>query len=292
MAEIIIETATPVAIEVDGTLRGPKGDTGDTGPQGATGATGAQGIKGDTGDTGPQGAPGTGTGDVVGPAGATDDLPVVFNGITGKLIKSKTYAAFKTLLVLVKGDVGLGNVDNLQQQPLDADLTTIAGLTATTDNIMQSVGSAWASRTPAQLKSTLALAKGDVGLGNVDNTSNATERAAVRTLTNARVNPRETTITSSSTPTPDSDATDIFTVTALAAAPTFAAPTGTPVQGQRLLIRIKDNATARVLTWNAIYRAMGTALPGTTVISKTMYLGFIYNFTDTKWDLVSLALEA
>jgi hypothetical protein len=54
-------------------------------------------------------------------------------------------------------------------QPVDADLTTMAGLTATTDNVIQSVGSAWASRTPAQLKATLALAKGDVGLGNVDN---------------------------------------------------------------------------------------------------------------------------
>ncbi|MFA7264906.1 MAG: hypothetical protein WC054_01100 [Candidatus Nanopelagicales bacterium] len=58
-------------------------------------------------------------------------------------------------------------------QPVDSDLTTIAGLTATTSNVIQSVGSAWASRTPAQLKATLALAKGDVGLGNVDNTSDA-----------------------------------------------------------------------------------------------------------------------
>ena len=60
-------------------------------------------------------------------------------------------------------------------QPLDSDLTTIAALTATTDNVVQSVGSAWASRTPAQLKTTLALAKGDVGLGNVDNTADASK---------------------------------------------------------------------------------------------------------------------
>lgn len=49
---------------------------------------------------------------VAGPASVTDDLPAIFDGTTGKLIKSKTYAAFKTLLALVKGDVGLGNVDN------------------------------------------------------------------------------------------------------------------------------------------------------------------------------------
>ncbi len=51
-------------------------------------------------------------GAVIGPASVTDDLPAIFDGTTGKLIKSKTYAAFKTLLSLVKGDVGLGNVDN------------------------------------------------------------------------------------------------------------------------------------------------------------------------------------
>lgn len=49
---------------------------------------------------------------VAGPASVTDDLPAVFDGTGGKTIKQKTYAAFKTLLALVKGDVGLANVDN------------------------------------------------------------------------------------------------------------------------------------------------------------------------------------
>src|SRR5262245_20673307 len=43
-------------------------------------------------------------------------------------------------------------------QPLDSDLTTIAGLTATTNNILQSVSSAWASRTPTQVTATLDAA--------------------------------------------------------------------------------------------------------------------------------------
>jgi len=100
---------------------------------------------------------------------------------------------------------------------------------------------------------------------------------------------RISTITSSATPTPNANSTDVFTVTALAAGATFAAPTGTPAEGQMLIIRIKDNATARTLAWNAIYRASSDlALPTTTIISKTLYLGFIYNFTDTKWDLLAL----
>ncbi len=40
-------------------------------------------------------------------------------------------------------------------QPLDSDLTTIAGLTATTDSFMQAKSSAWASRTVAQVSTDL-----------------------------------------------------------------------------------------------------------------------------------------
>lgn len=140
------------------------------------------------------------------------------------------------------------------------------------------------------------------GLVKASGTSNMTAVTApsgtvvgtsdTQTLTNKRVDPRSTTIASSSTPTPDGDASDIFTVTALAAGATFAAPSGTPVNGQRLVIRIKDNGTARTLAWNAIYRAIGITLPTTTVISKTMYLGMFYNSADTKWDVVAYAIEA
>lgn len=40
-------------------------------------------------------------------------------------------------------------------QPLDSDLTAIAGLTATTDNFIQSKSSAWTSRTPTQVAADL-----------------------------------------------------------------------------------------------------------------------------------------
>jgi hypothetical protein len=110
-----------------------------------------------------------------------------------------------------------------------------------------------------------------------------------QTLTNKRITLRIGTEASSATSTPDSDAYDQWNVTALAAADAFAAPSGTPTDGQKLMIRIKDNGTARALTWNAIYRA-GTdiPLPTTTVISKTMYIGFVYNAADSKWDLIGV----
>ena len=109
------------------------------------------------------------------------------------------------------------------------------------------------------------------------------------TLTNKRITTRVNTITSSATPTPAWDSTDEFIVTALAVNATFAAPTGTPTDWQVLLIRIKDNATDRTLAWNTIYRASSDlALPTTTIISKTLYLQFVYNSADAKFDLLWL----
>lgn len=51
------------------------------------------------------------------------------------------------------------------KQASDADLTTIAGLTATTDNFIQSKASAWASRTPTQVTADLIAMVGDSGAG-------------------------------------------------------------------------------------------------------------------------------
>lgn len=53
------------------------------------------------------------------------------------------------------------------KQPLDSDLTAIAGLTPTDDDIIQRKAGAWINRTMAQLKTDLSLTKSDVGLSNV-----------------------------------------------------------------------------------------------------------------------------
>jgi len=108
----------------------------------------------------------------------------------------------------------------------------------------------------------------------------------------SHADPRSVSIVSNGALTPNSDTTDIFNVTALAENATFTAPTGTPANGRRLLIRIKDDGTPRSLSFNSIYRAVGITLPTTTVNNKTIYLGMFYNSADTKWDVVAYALEA
>ena len=101
--------------------------------------------------------------------GVTGTLPVA-NGGTGVTTSTgtgSTVLSNSPVLVtptgIVKGDVGLGNVDNTSDATKDAAATTLTNKTIT---------------------SPLGLVKGDVGLGNVDNTSDATKDAATATLTN------------------------------------------------------------------------------------------------------------
>jgi hypothetical protein len=137
------------------------------------------------------------------------------------------------------------------------------------------------------------IVKGDVGLGNVDNTSNATERAAVRTLSNARITPRVTTVTSSATPTFNTDTTDLLTIVALATAITSltSSMTGTPANGDKLLVRVKDDGTARAIAHGASFVSSGIAtMLTTTVISKTHQELFVYDSVLAKW--VCMAVDA
>ncbi len=115
-----------------------------------------------------------------------------------------------------------------------------------------------------------------------------------QTLTNKRTTARVTTISSSGTPTINTDNCDAVTITALAAAITSMTTnlSGTPVDFDRLMFRIKDNGTARAITWGASFLAKGVALPTTTVISKCLTVGFIWDAVASVWGCVASAQEA
>lgn len=95
-------------------------------------------------------------------------LPVA-NGGTGGTSAS---AARTALGVAIGADV----------QAFDADLSTLAGLTATTDNFIQSKSSAWASRTVAQVSADLqatGLVTDAVGFRAIPQNSQGTAYTAV-----------------------------------------------------------------------------------------------------------------
>jgi hypothetical protein len=179
----ILENTNSEPPSVNWDLLAAKGDDGETG------ATGPQGDPGEDGATGPPG-PNTvttatttnitgllkGNGSVVSAAVAPTDFVATGDS---RLSDARTPLAHTH----PQSDVTNLVSDLAGKQPLDSDLTTIAGLTATTDNFMVAAASAWASRTPAQAKTSLVLVKADVGLGNVDNTSDANKPISTATQT-------------------------------------------------------------------------------------------------------------
>ena len=120
-------------------------------------------------------------------------------------------------------------------------------------------------------------------------------RATTDTLTNKRITPRIGTVTTTGTVTPTGDTADQYNVIATGTL-TIAAPSGTPTDGQKLMLRIKNNGTvvSQAVTWtttSGAYRVIGTTLPTTTSSNATTgvaYVGCVYNSSDTFWDVLAV----
>jgi hypothetical protein len=175
-------------------LQGPRGFTGDTGP---TGPTGPAGPAGPDGPAGASADPADidnlwiGLGDetaqritadaakVTYPSGGSDGDALLKSGSSSAWGSAGTTTPDATSSVKGKvqlaGDLGgtaaSPTVPGLTgKQAASARLSELAALN--TDNTMpRQEGGIWVAKTMAQVKTALSLVKGDVGLGNVDNTS-------------------------------------------------------------------------------------------------------------------------
>jgi hypothetical protein len=110
------------------------------------------------------------------------------------------------------------------------------------------------------------------------------------TIGAAAKNPAGQSLTTASTVTP-TFSNDYVDVTAQASALTLANPTGTAVNAWGIVIRIKDNGSAQTIAYGTQYRGIGLTLPTTTVASKVLVLGMIYNSAAAKWDVLTAAKE-
>jgi hypothetical protein len=128
--------------------------------------------------------------------------------------------------------------------------------------------------------------------GNANEATGVITGTGTATLQNKRIDPRVVSTATATTLTPDVATADQYAYTALASGLTINAPTGTPVDGNKLIFRILDNGTTRALTWNATYTVIGVTLPTTTVASKMTYVGCIYNAANTRWDVLAVATQA
>lgn len=264
-------------------------------------------------------------GDVSWPASAVDNNIAVFDWITGKIIKdwwatvaskvtantaitgaTKTKITYDTKgLVTAWSDATTADIadSSNKRYVTDAQLTVIWNTSWTntgdqtlptrdslgldTDDSPQFAGiELWnASDTTITRTSSWQIAVEWVQIPSTSST---------HTLTNKRVAPKVTTITSHATPTLNYDLYNCISITAQAEAITSMTTnlSWTPTDFEKLLVRIKDNGTARAITWWASFEAKGVALPTTTVVSKVLTVWFIYDSVTSKWWCVAVANEA
>jgi ribosomal protein L35AE/L33A len=167
-------------------------------------------------------------------------------------------------------DVAISSVANNQTLVYETATTLWKNKALTTDEVADSTNKRYVT---------------DANLTVIGNTS------GTNTGDQTFLNPRVQTVASSATVTAVST-NDIVTITAQAVGLTLANPTGAFVEGQSLIIRVKDNGTARTIAYGTNFRAIGVTAPTTTTANKTTYIGCIYNSTDTKFDIVGTCTEA
>jgi len=111
------------------------------------------------------------------------------------------------------------------------------------------------------------------------------------TFTNKRITKRTVAVTSHATPTLNTDNADIATILALDTDITNMSTnlSGTPVAGDMILFRFKDDGTARAIEWGTSFESYLEALPTTTVESKELAVLFLYR---SKWSCVYAGSEA
>ena len=126
------------------------------------------------------------------------------------------------------------------------------------------------------------------------NTAVTVDVSTAQTLTNKRITPRSLAAASATgTVTPNSDSYDQVNYL-LTGTVAFAVPSGTPTNGQKLNIRLYA-ASTQTVSWTTSstgYRVICTTLPTSVASGKTVYVGCVWNSTDSYWDVVAVATQA
>lgn len=194
---------------------------------------------------------------------------------------------------------GVASVGTLATLSVTGNTTTgnllTGGLVSATGNITSA-----ANVIGGNLVGTLANGTSNLAIvssGNILLTVAGTANVATFTSTgiaSTRVTPRvaDNGATTSGSITPTGNTADQYNILGLTGNITIETPSGTPTDGQKLTLRIKDNGVARGITWSNIYREISTTLPVTTSVNKVTYVGCIYNSTDVYWDVIAVATQA
>ena len=250
------------------------------------------------------GGGGSGGGNVYSAAGSTNYYVPIFSGATGtNLIQSMIYANFGDGVHIGSGASGTGDGGALYFGPGWAGSLNLFNAARTFSILLYAPGGLSSNPTITfpSASGVVALTSDLPTLGTGVATALAVANNAAggystidgtATLSNKRITSRIAGPAYAATVTMDSDSYDVYNIGALTGNITLGAPTGTPTDGQSLLVRMSQDATgSRTITFNAAF-AFGsdvTAAMMPSGASAKWEFKAVWNSTDSKWRVVGLA---
>jgi hypothetical protein len=201
---------------------------------------------------------------------------------------NRTMAQLKTDLAIAQADVSGLTAALAAKQASDADLTAIAGLSPSANDILQFISGAWANRTMAQLKTALAIAQSDVSgltaaLALLAPLASPTFTGTV-TLSGRQVITPDAISISGGNASIDASTGNVFAIAATANF-TLANPTN-PTDGQVIHLRITQDATGgRTMTLGTAWSAGPNTVTLSTAANKIDHLVAMYHSGASKWHI-------
>jgi len=237
----------------------------------------------------------TGTSPVVSSGGATPaiSMPAATTSVNGYLT-STDWTTFNN-----KGSGTVTSVTATSPVTSTGGTTPVIAMPAATGSVDGYLTSAnWTtfnnkgSGTVTSVATGTGLTGGTItSTGTISIDSTVATLSGTQTLTNKWVQPRVLASTANSaTPTLNTDSYDMMVITGQSATITSFTTnlTGTPVNGQKLIISITGTGAIGI-TWGASFESSTVTLPSTTVSTNRLDIGFIWNVATTKWRCVASA---
>ena len=207
------------------------------------------------------------------------DFPTLNQNTTGSSATLTTPRAINgvdfngSTAITVTADANTLSNTTLKSTVITSSLTSVGALTS---------GSLGAGFTD------VPIAQGGTGASTLAGASIPTY-TSTNTFTNKRITQRVVTTANDATAEIDIDITDVYELSAIADDTTFTL-TGTPTDGQKLIVRYKDDGGTETLTWTG-FTALGITLPTDTTAGKWEYVGCTYNSAATAWHCIANVLE-